>query len=84
MYGDAQVKGDPTEQHNRARDPHCADTFQRLDAELTAAIMQSMSKALFPQRVYSSSHSSNADFGRVGWERTYPMPWQQLHPDEAP
>ena len=77
------LEEDPTEQHNRARDPLCTAILQHLDAALTAAIMHSMSTAFFPQRVYTSSHSSSPDFGRVGWARTYPMTWQQLHPEEA-
>lgn len=75
------LEEDPTEQHNRARDPSCADIMQRLDTQLTAEIMRSVGEAFFPQSVYTFSHSSNPDFGRVGWHRDYPMPWNQIHPD---
>ena len=76
------LREDPTEQQNRARDPVCADLLQRLDVELTAAIMRSMGEAFFPRSVYTYSHSSSLDFGRVGWNRTYPMPWHQIYPDD--
>jgi arylsulfatase A-like enzyme len=75
------LEEDPTEQHNRACDPSCADIMQRLDTQLTAEIMRSVGEAFFPQSVYTFSHSSNPDFGRVGWHRDYPMPWNQIHPD---
>ncbi|MBC7237526.1 MAG: hypothetical protein H5T69_16915, partial [Chloroflexi bacterium] len=73
------LRDDPTEQHNRAQDPVCADLYRRLDATLTAEIMRYMDEAFWPQRVYTFSYSSSPDFGRVGWERTYPMPWHQIY-----
>ena len=73
------LEDDPAEQHNRARDPQCADIFHRMDAELTTRIMRAMGKSSFAQQVYTSSYSSSPDFGRVGWERPYPMPWDRLH-----
>ena len=74
------LEEDPVEQHNRARDPGCADIFHRMDAELTTRIMRSLDRSNSAQRVYTSSYSSSPDFGRVGWERPYPMPWDRLHP----
>ena len=71
---------DPGEQHNRARDPECADIFHRMDSELTTEIMRSTDEAAFSGRVYTFSHSSSPDFGRSGWERTYPMPWGEIYP----
>ena len=76
------LEKDPTEQHNLALDSGCTDIFQRMDAELTAEIMRGMDDANFTQRVYTFSHSSNPDFGRVGWERTYPMSWNRIYPEE--
>ena len=76
------LEEDPTEQRNRARDKSCSDVYQRLDGELTGAVMRAIDEADFPQRVYTFSYSSSADFGRVGWERTYPMPWDQLYADD--
>ncbi len=69
------LEDDPDEQHNLARDSRCADIFHRMDAQLTSEIMQATNEAFFAQRVYTFSHSSSPEFGRVGWERTYPMPW---------
>ncbi|MBN1402760.1 MAG: sulfatase-like hydrolase/transferase [Anaerolineae bacterium] len=77
------LKEDPTEQNNLARDPNYGDVFHRMDGELTAEIMRSMDEALFSRRVYTFSYSSSPDFGRVGWERTYPMPWGQIYPEES-
>ena len=72
---------DPHEQHNLAYDPQAADVFHRMDAELTAEVMRLTDEAFFPQRTYTYSYSSSPDFGRVGWERTYPMPWDQIYPE---
>ncbi|MYE89353.1 sulfatase-like hydrolase/transferase [Candidatus Poribacteria bacterium] len=72
---------DPNEQHNLAYDPQAADVFHRMDAELTAEMMRLTTEAFFPQRTYTYSYSSSPDFGRVGWERTYPMPWDQIYPE---
>mgnify|MGYP005858466639 FL=1 len=73
------LKDDPTEQHNRAYDPGAAAVYQRMDAELTAHVMRSMDEAFTERRLYTYSYSSSPDFGRVGWERTYPMPWQTIY-----
>lgn len=72
---------DPAEQENRARDRACAAVYQRLDAVLTESVMRLTDEGNFPQRVYDFSYSSSPEFGRVGWERTYPMPWTQLYPE---
>ena len=76
------LKEDPTEQRNLTRDPQYADVFHRMDAQLTAEIMRAMNESYFSRRVYTFSYSSSPDFGRVGWERTYPMPWGRIYPDE--
>ena len=68
---------DPQEQHNRARDPDCADVYHRLDGTLVAEVMRLMDEANFAGR--HRTHSSSADFGRVGWERRYPMPWGEIY-----
>ena len=75
------LKADPTEEHNLARDSRYADIYQRMDAEITAEIIRSVDEAFFERRVYTFSHSSNPDFGRPGWERTYPMTWHHIYPD---
>ena len=68
---------DPGEQHNRARDPDCAEVYHRLDQTLLAEVMRLMNEVNFAGR--HLTHSSSADFGRVGWERRYPMPWGEIY-----
>jgi len=75
------LKDDPTEQHNRAHDVSAAAVYQRMDAALTAEVMRSIDEAFTERRLYTHSYSSSPDFGRVGWERTYPMPWQTIYGD---
>lgn len=73
------LQQDPSEQHNRARDASCADIFHRLDAQLTDELMRATAEASF-----AGSHltnSSSGSFGRPGWERRYPMPWNEIYPD---
>jgi hypothetical protein len=41
--------------------------------------MRSVDESRFAERV--AGHSSSRDFGRPGWERIYPMPWEQVYPD---
>ena len=75
------LEEDPGEQRNLARDAAYADVFHRMDAQITAEIMRATELAFYAQRVYTFSYSSSPSFGRVGWERTYPMPWDQIYPD---
>lgn len=77
------LKNDPTEEHNLVRDSQYTDVYQKMDAEITAEIIRSVDEAFFERRVYTFSHSSNPDFGRPGWERTYPMTWHRIYPDNA-
>ena len=72
------LRDDPTEQQNLALDPSCARTRERLDTELWRQLNHGVNDAHFSNRVYTTSHSSSREFGRVGWERTYPMPWAGL------
>ena len=67
------LERDPDEQHNRARDPECAEVYHRLDQRLLSEVMRLMEESNFAGR--HLTHSSSADFGRVGWQRRYPMPW---------
>ena len=74
------LRDDPTEQRNRATDPTVADICRRLDAELWTQVTGSMDEGNFAQRICpTTSHSSSSDFGRVGYERRYPMPWQEIY-----
>lgn len=63
---------DPHEQHNLIRDPGYRAIFARMDAELTRAIMHSMSEASHDRRVYVRDLSQDPWFGREGWQRPYP------------
>lgn len=75
------LKDDPLEQQNLARDSQFADVFYQMDSELTTEIMRSVGEASFERQIYPA-HSSNVDFGRLGWERTYPNPWQYIYPND--
>ncbi len=68
------LEDDPTEQNNRASDPVCSDIYRRLDGILTSEIMRSVADSSFAGR--HRTNSSSSSFGRVGWERRYPMPWE--------
>ena len=68
---------DPGEQQNRAADPDCAEVYRRLDQTLIPEVMRLMDEATFPGR--HMTHSSSLDYGRVGWERTYPMAWGEIY-----
>ena len=72
---------DPQEQHNRAADPACAGIYRRLDQRLLETVMGLMEEATFPAR--HLTHSSSTGFGRVGWERRYPMPWGEVSADDS-
>ena len=74
---------DTDEQRNLAGDCYYADVLRRLDGALTAEMMRLMDEAFFSQRVYTFSYSSSPSFGHVGWERTYPMPWEQIYPEST-
>jgi hypothetical protein len=39
--------------------------------------MRLMEEAIFPGR--HMTHSSSTEFGRVGWQRRYPMPWPEIY-----
>jgi len=75
------LQEDPSEQDNRAADPACADVFRRMDVALTAQLMRSTNEANFAGRVPSSGNSSSVEFGRPGWDRTYPMKWEEVYPE---
>ena len=65
---------------NRATDPNVSDSCRRLDAELWTQGTGSMDDGNFAQRICpTTSHSSSSDFGRVGYERRYPMPWREIY-----
>ena len=71
---------DPQEERNRIADADCASEARRLDASLTTEMMRSMDESHFPGRIASSGNSSSVSFGRPGWERAYPMRWEEVYP----
>jgi arylsulfatase A-like enzyme len=66
------TQDDPHEQRNLYREPALADVRDRLDVELTQAIMDSLREAMHERRVYVRDLSGELWFGREGWQRPYP------------
>jgi hypothetical protein len=64
---------DPNEQQNLLRAPQYFEKFVELDAELTQAIMHSVTASHYDRRVYEHDLSQDAYFGREGWQRIYPQ-----------
>lgn len=63
---------DPNEQRNLALDQALGDVYRRLDATLTAWMMNAIVASHRTQRVYARDLSQRPDFGREGWRREYP------------
>jgi arylsulfatase A-like enzyme len=64
---------DPTEQHNRVRDPACWERYLAMEAQLAQAIMQALvashgDKALDTTNAYWADQT----YGMRGWRRQYP------------
>lgn len=77
--GDAllfNIKDDPDEQHNLFNDNKYLEIRNRLDTELTRAIMRSVARANHDQIVYTKDLSQQPLFGREGWQRPYPKPFE--------
>ena len=72
------LREDPQEQRNLARDANSGGIYHRMDAELNEAIMSSVNLSHFEKRVYTHTLSGSKDFGRVGWPRPYPRRYQDL------
>lgn len=65
---------DPTEQRNLIADAASQADYRRLDARLTTAIMAAATDSHADKRLYDgASLSGDPDFGREGWQRTYPQ-----------
>jgi arylsulfatase A-like enzyme len=69
---------DPAEQHNLALESSHTQVLQRLDAEMTAAVMDSVDVSHADKRVYTHTLSGSQEFGRPGWPRVYPTDIQTL------
>ena len=65
---------DPTEERNLLNDGACGGTYLRLDRALTEEIMRSTMASHHDKLVYDVDLSGDVDFGRSGWQRTYPKP----------
>ena len=64
---------DPLEQVDRLGDAACGEIVRRLDAELTGELLRSINAANFEKRVAHIPLYDHPDFGREGWQRTYPQ-----------
>ena len=71
------LREDPMEQHNLARNSAYQETLARLDAELTQAVMESIKEANHDRLVYTGDLSQRQWFGHEGWRRPYPRPIQE-------
>jgi arylsulfatase A-like enzyme len=67
---------DPQEQRNLIDDGGSASTYRHLDAALVDAMMGSIPDSHRDKMVYVRDLSADGDFGRAGWQRTYPQSWQ--------
>ena len=76
------MRDDPTEQHNLASDPSHADTYRRLDTDLTLELMASYRFAMHDRLAQSGDMSQDPAFGREGWRRPYPAPVESVAGEE--
>mgnify|MGYP001055084534 CR=1 FL=1 len=69
------LRQDPTEQHNLARDGRYQEVFHDLDDRLTSEIMASIAMAHYEKRVYARVPypSTSTEVGERGWRRRYPQ-----------
>jgi arylsulfatase len=67
------VAEDPNEQRNLIDAPAFQPIRRDLDAKLTSWMMNAMTAAHDPQRVYSRDFAQNPEFGYEGWPRPYPQ-----------
>ncbi len=68
------VVDDPGEQVDLARDPAVRDVYERLDAQLTTAVMRGVAAGHADKRLDPTASSGDTQFGREGWQRAYPEP----------
>ncbi|HRJ44035.1 MAG TPA: sulfatase-like hydrolase/transferase, partial [Caldilineaceae bacterium] len=68
------LASDPTEDRNLAGDPAHLAGYLAMDAALTQELLRSVTGANFDRRVYTGNSMWNdPDFGKRGWQRTYPQ-----------
>jgi arylsulfatase len=66
---------DPQEQRNLIDDGASARSYRHLDAALVDGMMASIPDSHRDKMVYVQDLSADGDFGRAGWQRTYPRSW---------
>jgi len=69
------LENDPREQRNLAHDPDHARVLQRLDAELTAEVMESELFAVRDRLAATADLSPDRAFATEGWTRPFPHPF---------
>jgi arylsulfatase A-like enzyme len=74
------MEHDPQEQRSLASNPDFQNIFRRLDAELTAHIMESMQASWHDRLAHNGDLSQDPFFGREGWRRPWPHPPQVAPP----
>jgi arylsulfatase len=75
------LSDDPDEQCNLIADPAHAETLRRLDAELTAYLMEEMRLSMFDRLAQSGDMSQDPAFGREGWSQPFPAPVEFISQD---
>ena len=68
------LKDDPDELRNLARDPAHAEVYRRLESELAREIMDSMVHGMHDRLVAPYSLSETDEFGHEGWTWRFPSP----------
>ncbi|MEE8362622.1 MAG: sulfatase-like hydrolase/transferase, partial [Dehalococcoidia bacterium] len=66
------LREDPDEQRNRVGDASAAEVYARLDAELSATVMEAMRRSMHDRLAHTGDLSQDPAFGRDGWLRPYP------------
>ena len=66
------MEHDPQEQRNLAMNPDYQNVLRRLDAELTAHIMESVQASWDDRLAHNGDLSQDPAFGRQGWRRPWP------------
>ena len=68
------IDEDPAEQHNRIHDDDCQEIRERLDRELTAHFLTSVTKAHAEKNHNTDWEDPVFANGEGGWQRVYPQP----------
>ncbi len=74
------MEHDPQEQRNLATIDDYQNVLRRLDAELTAHVMESVQDSWHDRLAQNGDMSQDPAFGREGWQRPWPHPPQVAPP----